>query len=119
MSRVKRGFKARQRRKGVLKLAKGYYGRRKNNYKVAHETVLRAGVYAFTGRRDKKGNYRKLWIQRLNAAARAMGLNYSRLMHILHNAKVGMDRRMLSDMALRDPQAFKAVVDQAKARAAL
>ncbi len=119
MSRVKRGFKARQRRKGILKLAKGFYGRRKNNFKVAKETVLRAGVYAFAGRRDKKGNYRKLWIQRLNAAARTMGLNYSKLMHILNSGNVAMDRRVLSDMAIRDPQAFKAVVDQARARAAL
>lgn len=119
MPRVKKGFKARQRRNRLLKLSKGFYGRRKNNYKVAKETVLRAGVYAFAGRRDKKGNYRKLWIMRLNAAARAMGLTYSKLMGIIHKANVGMDRRVLSDLALQDPAAFKTVVEQARKKAAL
>ena len=118
MSRVTRGFKARRRRKALLQRAKGFFGRRKNTYRVAKETVIRAGVYAYIGRKLHKRDMRKLWIQRINAAARELGLKYSTLMHLLSQAEINLDRKMLAEMAYSDPEAFKAVVDSAKAKAA-
>ncbi|MBM4353740.1 MAG: 50S ribosomal protein L20 [Deltaproteobacteria bacterium] len=115
MSRAKRGVKARRRRKTVLERAQGFYGRRKNTYRVAHETVIRAGRYAYIGRRLRRRDMRALWIQRINAAARGLGLKYSTLINMLAKANVQLDRRVLADMAFNDPGAFKAVVDKVRA----
>jgi len=118
MSRAKGGCKARRRRKALLSRTKGYSGRRKNTYKIAKETALRAGAYAYTGRKLRKRDFRSLWIQRINAAAREMGLKYSTLMNLLSKAGICLDRRVLADMAFNDPVAFKAVVESARSKAA-
>ncbi len=112
--RVKRGVASRKRRKRVLKLAKGYWGQRKNNFRRAKETILRALAYAYRDRRQRKRDFRRLWISRINAAVRPYGLSYSRFMGELKKAGVELDRKTLSEMAIRDPQSFKAVVDVAK-----
>ncbi len=112
--RVKRGVASRKRRKRVLKQAKGYWGQRKSNIRRAKETVIRALAYAYRDRRQKKRDFRKLWISRINAAVRPYGLSYSRFMGELNKAGVELDRKTLSEMAIRDPQSFKAVVDVAK-----
>ena len=114
MPRAKGGFKTRQRRKRVIKRASGYYSARRKLYAVAKETVDRALQYAYIGRKLKKRNFRALWIQRINAAARPLGLSYSRLMHGLSAAGVELDRRVLADLAASDPAGFEAVVDVAK-----
>ena len=114
MARAKRGFKARRRRNAILRQARGFFGRRKNTYRVAHETVLRAGAFAYVGRKQKKRLYRRLWIQRINAAARQMGLTYSQVMGMLNKADINLDRRMLADMAYHDPDAFQAVIKSAQ-----
>ncbi len=114
MPRVKRGTKARRRRKKILKLAKGYTGGRRRQYRQARETVERALTYAYRDRRVRKRNFRRLWITRINAAARLHGLSYSQLIHGLSQAKVEMDRKMLADLAVQDPQAFSTVADMAK-----
>jgi len=119
MSRTKRGFKARRRRNALLDRARGFFGRRKNTYRVAKETVLRAGRYAYVGRRLRRRDMRSLWIQRINAAAREVGLKYSTLMNLLSKADVQLDRRVLADMAYNDPVAFKAVVESARSRTAV
>ncbi|WP_373048492.1 50S ribosomal protein L20 [Vulgatibacter sp.] len=113
--RVKRGFKARRRRNRVLKLAKGFRGRRKNTYKRANESVERALDYATRDRRQKKRDFRRLWIVRINAAARQNGLSYSRLIAGLAKAGSGLDRKVLADIALFDPKGFAAVVAAARA----
>src|SRR3954469_2584123 len=113
--RVKKGFKARRRRNRILKLAKGYRGRRKNCYKRANQAVERALDYASRDRARNKRNFRSLWIVRINAAARTVGLSYSRLIAGLSKAKVGLDRKVLADLAVRDPQGFSAVANIAKA----
>ena len=111
MPRAKRGFKARRRRNRVLKLASGYYGARSRTFANAIEQVHSGWQDAFAHRRAKKRDYRRLWIVRINAAARHNGLTYSKLMAGLKKAGVGLDRKILADLALRDPGGFKAVVD--------
>ena len=106
MSRVKRGFKARRRRKKVLKAAKGFRGGHSKQYRTAESAVLRAGAYEYRDRRVRKRNFRKLWIIRINAAARAHGLSYSRLIGALSKAGVVLDRKVLADMAVNDPTGF-------------
>ncbi|HEY6837409.1 MAG TPA: 50S ribosomal protein L20 [Geobacteraceae bacterium] len=115
MPRVKRGFKARQRRNKVLKLAKGYRGARSKLFRSATEAVDRALKYAFRDRRVKKRDFRALWITRINAAARINGLSYSRLIHGLKVAQVEIDRKILADLAVSDPGAFTQIVGVAKA----
>ncbi len=106
MPRVKRGFKARRRRKKILKAAKGFRGGHSKQYRTAESTVMRAGVYEYRDRRVRKRDFRKLWIIRINAAARAHGLSYSRLMGALIKAGVVLDRKVLADMAVHDPAGF-------------
>ncbi len=115
MPRVKRGFKARQRRNKVLQLAKGYRGARSKLFRSATEAVDRALNYAFRDRRVKKRDFRALWITRINAAARTNGLSYSKLIHGLKLAKVEIDRKVLADLAVSDPRAFTEIVGVAKA----
>jgi large subunit ribosomal protein L20 len=115
MPRVKRGFKARQRRNKVLKLAKGYRGARSKLFRTATEAVDRALKYAYRDRRVKKRDFRALWITRINAASRLNGLAYSKLIHGLKLAKVEIDRKVLADLAVSDPQGFVAIAALAKA----
>lgn len=114
MPRAKRGFKARRRRNRILKLAKGYYGARSRSYGDAVEQVHNAWQDAYRARRLRKRDFRRLWIVRINAAARELGISYSRLVARLKKANVALDRKILADLALRDPGAFKAVLDCAK-----
>lgn len=114
MARVKGGPRARARHKKVLKAAKGYYGRKKSCFRVAVETVEKAGQYAYRDRRNKKRNFRALWIQRINAAARLHSLTYSQLMHGLKVAGIDLDRKVLSDIAIREPEQFAAIAKQAQ-----
>jgi large subunit ribosomal protein L20 len=114
MSRVKRAVQSRRRRRKVLKAAKGYVGSKHRLYRTALETVKRAMVYAYRDRRTRKRDMRSLWIVRINAAARADGIGYGRLMDGLRKANVAMDRRILAELALSDEAAFKKVVAQAK-----
>ncbi len=114
MPRVKRGVTARARHKKVLKEAKGYYGARSRVYRVAKQAVIKAGQYAYRDRRQKKRQFRALWIVRINAAAREQGLSYSRLIHGLKVAGVELDRKILAEIAYSDSDAFKALADQAK-----
>ncbi|WP_305041403.1 50S ribosomal protein L20 [Geoalkalibacter sp.] len=116
MPRVKRGFKARRRRNKILKLAKGYRGARGKLFRSATEAVDRALNYAFRDRRVRKRDFRALWIARINAASRDNGLSYSRLVHGLKKAEIGLDRKILAQLAVEDPKGFAKVVDQAKAR---
>ena len=113
--RVKKGFKARRRRNRILKLAKGFSGRRNNCYKRANQAVERALACARRDRATKKRNFRSLWIVRINAAARTVGLSYSKLIAGLAKAKVAIDRKVLADLAVADPQGFAAVANIAKA----
>jgi large subunit ribosomal protein L20 len=115
MSRVKRGVTARARHKKTLKAAKGYYGRRKNVYRAAVQAVEKAGQYAYRDRRRKKRNFRSLWIQRINAATRELGLTYGRFIDGLGKAGVAVDRKILADLAVREPHAFASLVEKAKA----
>jgi large subunit ribosomal protein L20 len=115
MSRVKRGVTARARHKKTLKAAKGYYGRRKNVYRAAVQAVEKAGQYAYRDRRRKKRNFRSLWIQRINAASRQLGLTYGRFIAGLGRAGIVVDRKILADLAVREPQAFATLVEKAKA----
>lgn len=116
MPRVKRGFKARRRRNKVLKLAKGYRGARSKLFRSATEAVDRALNYAYRDRKVKKRDFRALWIARINAAARINGVSYSRLIHGLKLAEVGLDRKIMADLAVNDPAGFTVVVDAAKAK---
>jgi len=116
MPRVKGGTVARARRKKVLKLAKGYYGSKHTLYKTAHEQVMKSLMYAFRDRRQKKRDFRKLWITRINAAARMNGLSYSRLMHGLKLAGIEVNRKMLSELAIHDEAAFTQLAETAKAQ---
>lgn len=111
MPRVRRGFKARRRRKRLLKHAKGYYGARRKSFHVAIEQVHNAWEDAYRHRRTKKREYRRLWIVRINAAARANGLNYSQFIAGLKRSEIGLDRKVLAEIAVADPGGFKAVVD--------
>lgn len=115
MTRVKRGVMARKAHRKVMKLAKGYRASRSRHFRVANETVMRAMAFAYRDRRVRKRDFRRLWIQRINAAARAHGTTYSRLIHALNKAGIEIDRKMLADMAVRDPAAFGQVVAQANA----
>ncbi|MCC5979392.1 MAG: 50S ribosomal protein L20 [Salinarimonas sp.] len=115
MARVKRGVTAHAKHKKVLKLAKGYYGRRKNTIRTAKAAVDRAMQYAYRDRKAKKRTFRALWIQRLNAAVREHGLTYSRFIDGLNKAGITVDRKVLSDLAIHEPAAFTALVEQAKA----
>jgi large subunit ribosomal protein L20 len=114
MPRVKRGFKARQRRNKVLKAAKGFRGGHSKLYKTAFITLSRARMFAYRDRRTRKRDFRNLWITRINAAARQNGLSYSKLMGGLHKAGVDLDRKVLADMAVKDPAAFAQVANLAK-----
>jgi len=115
MARVKRGVIAGRRHKKVLKKAKGYYNARRKVYRVAKQAVIKAGQYAYAGRRLKKRDYRALWIQRINAAARGFELSYSRLMAGLKAAGIEIDRKALADLAVHDIAAFGAIAEKAKA----
>ncbi len=116
MPRVKRGVTARARHKKILALAKGYRGRRKNVFRIAKQAVMRAGQYAYRDRRTKKRVFRQLWIARINAASRNMGLTYSRFMAGLKKADIQIDRKVLSDMAIHDPAAFNSIVEKVRAQ---
>ena len=118
MPRVKRGVTARARHKKVLALAKGYRGRRGNVYRIAKQAVMKAGQYAYRDRRNKKRVFRRLWIARINAATRALGLTYSQFINGLNKAGLGLDRKVLSDIAIHDEAAFARIVEQVKAKLA-
>ncbi len=115
MARVKRGVTGHAKHKKILKAAKGYYGRRKNTIRVAKQAVEKANQYAYRDRKRRKRTFRALWIQRLNAAVRPFGLNYSRFIDGLDKAGLVVDRKVLSDLAIREPAAFQAIVERAKA----
>ncbi|WP_064092578.1 50S ribosomal protein L20 [Rossellomorea aquimaris] len=116
MPRVKGGTVTRRRRKRVLKLAKGFYGSKHTLYKVANQQVMKSYMYAYRDRRQKKRDFRKLWITRINAAARMNGLSYSRLMHGLKLAGIEVNRKMLAELAISDEKAFNQLADAAKAQ---
>ena len=118
MPRVKRGVTARASHKRVLALAKGYRGRRKNVFRVANEAVMKAGQYQYRDRRQRKRQFRTLWIARINAAAREHGLTYSVFMNGMSRAEIGIDRKVLSDIAIFDKGAFASIVNQVKAKLA-
>lgn len=118
MPRVKRGVTARARHKKVLALAKGFRGRRGNVYRIAKQAVMKAGQYAYRDRRNKKRVFRRLWIARINAATRALGLTYSQFINGLNKAGLGLDRKVLSDIAIHDEAAFARIVEQVKAKLA-
>ena len=114
MARVKRGVTARRRHKKILKLAKGYYNARRKVFRVANQAVIKAGQYAYIGRKQKKRNFRSLWITRINAAARINGLSYSRFMNGLLKAGITLDRKVLADIAVHDAAGFAALAEKAK-----
>jgi large subunit ribosomal protein L20 len=114
MARVKRGLHGRKQRRTVLDRARGFRGARSRRYRIANESVLHALQYSYRDRRARKGEFRKLWITRINAAARAEGLSYSRLVNGLKLAEVEVDRKVLADLAVRDPNAFRALVGVAR-----
>jgi large subunit ribosomal protein L20 len=115
MARVKRGVAAKKRHKKVLKQAKGYYGNKSRSFRAANEQLLHSGQYAFRDRRAKKGEFRRLWIQRINAACRQNDMSYSRFIAGLNAAGIEVNRKVLADMAITDPTSFSALVAQAKA----
>ena len=115
MARVKRGVEARRRHKKVLKADKGYYGARSRTFRVAKQAVIKAGQYAYRDRRQKKRQFRQLWIARINAAARQNGISYSKFINGLKKASVEIDRKILADIAVFDKVAFTALVEKAKA----
>ena len=115
MARVKRGVVAKARHNKVLKKAKGYYGARSKLFKTAKQAVIKAGQYAYRDRRQRKRQFRALWITRINAAARLHDMSYSRLINGLNRAEIEIDRKVLADIAVRDPEAFGAIAEQAKA----
>jgi len=114
MARVKRGVTAHARHKKVLDKAKGYYGARRKTYRTANQAVTKAGQYAYRDRRQRKRQFRRLWIARINAAAREFGLSYSRMINGLKNANIEVDRKVLADLAVRDKAAFGALAEKAK-----
>lgn len=118
MAHVKRGVTSKARHKKVLNAAKGYRGRRKSTIRVAMQAVEKAGQYAYRDRKVRKRQFRALWIQRINAAARLEGLTYSRFMNGLKVAGIELDRKVLADLAVREPEAFKSIAEQAKAAVA-
>ncbi len=115
MARVKRSVVARKRHKKILKKAKGYYGARSRTFKVAKQAVIKAGQYAYRDRRQRKRQFRALWIVRINAAARQYGLSYSRMIDGLNKAEVEVDRKVLADLAVHDQAGFEALAEKAKA----
>lgn len=115
MARVKRGVQARRRHKKILKKAKGYYGARSRVLRVAKQAVTKAGQYAYRDRKAKKGEFRALWVTRINAQARALGMTYSQFIAGLKKASIDLDRRVLSDLAVHDKPAFAVLVEKAKA----
>jgi large subunit ribosomal protein L20 len=115
MTRVKGGFRAHQRHKKILKLARGYRGAKSKLYRPAHEQVMHSLAYSYAHRKDRKNDFRKLWIARINAASRSQGLSYSRFIYGLNKAGVAVNRKMLSELAIQDTQAFNQLVDLAKA----
>ena len=114
MARTARSVHARKKRKKVLEQAKGYRGTKKSSYKRAKEQVWKGGVYAYAHRKQRKRDFRALWIQRINAGAREHGISYSRLVHGLKLAEIDLDRKILADLAATEPEAFAAVVGKAK-----
>jgi large subunit ribosomal protein L20 len=118
MARVKRGVTARARHKKVLDKAKGYYGARSRVFRVANQAVIKAGQYAYRDRRQKKRDFRALWVVRINAAARECGMSYSVFMHALKMAEIAIDRKVLADIAVHDKTAFAALAEQVKPRIA-
>ncbi|GAB4526078.1 MAG: 50S ribosomal protein L20 [Parvularculaceae bacterium] len=115
MSRVKRGVTTHARHRKIINQVKGYSGRRKNTFRVANQAVEKAGQYAYRDRKVRKRSFRSLWIQRINAAARTHGLTYGRFIDGLAKAGVEVDRKILADLAVREPEAFKALIDRAQA----
>jgi len=115
MARVKGAIMTRKRRKKVLKLAKGYYGAKSKHFKMAKQAVYKSGQYAYIGRKQKKRNFRSLWITRISAACKMNGMNYSTFMNGLKKADVTLNRKMLSEIAIADPAAFTALAEKAKA----
>ena len=115
MARVKGAMATRKRRKKILKLAKGYFGSKSRHFKMAKQAVMKSGNYAYIGRKHKKRDFRRLWITRISAAAKANGMNYSTFMNGLKKAGITLNRKMLSEIAISDPAAFTALVEQAKA----
>ncbi len=118
MARIKRGVVAKARHKKILGKAKGYYGARSKIYRVAKQAVIKAGQYAYRDRRQRKRQFRALWITRINAASRLHGLSYSRLINGLHRAGIDIDRKVLADIAVHDPEAFGAIAAKVKANLA-
>ena len=118
MARIKGGLNAKKRHNRTLKLAKGYRGARSKQYRVAKQSVMRALTSSFAGRKEKKRQFRRLWIARINAAARMNGLSYSKFMYGLKLANVDLNRKMLSEMAISDPEGFAALVEVAKSKLA-
>ena len=115
MARVKGAMMTRKRRNKVLKLAKSYWGSKSTHFKMAKQAVMKSGTYAYVGRKQKKRDYRQLWITRISAGCKANGMNYSTFMHGLKLAGIDMNRKMLSETAIHDPAAFTALCEQAKA----
>ena len=115
MARVKGAMMTRKRRKKIIKLAKGYWGAKKNHYKMALQQVMKSGNYAYVGRKQKKRDFRKLWISRISAACKQNDINYSRFMNGLKRAGITLNRKMLSEIAIADAQGFTALVEKAKA----
>ncbi|MBQ8929265.1 MAG: 50S ribosomal protein L20 [Oscillospiraceae bacterium] len=115
MARVKGAMMTRKRRNKIMKLAKGYWGSKSKHYKMANQAVMKSLKYAYIGRKQKKRQFRQLWIARINAACKANGMNYSRFMNGIKKAGITMNRKMLSEMAIHDPAAFTALVEKAKA----
>ncbi len=113
--RIKRGVNAVKKRRKIMRVAKGYYGAKHNQYRLAKEQVMRSGMYAYVGRKNKKRDFRSMWIVRINAAARMNGLSYSRLMHGLKVAGIDLNRKVLSDIAISDPATFTSLCEKAKA----
>ncbi|MCL2202219.1 MAG: 50S ribosomal protein L20 [Oscillospiraceae bacterium] len=114
MARVKRAMVTRARRKRILKLAKGYWGSKSKHFKMANQAVMKSLTYAYIGRKQKKRDFRKLWITRISAACKANGMNYSRFMHGLKISGINLNRKMLSEMAIHEPDAFSELVGTAK-----
>ncbi len=115
MARVKRGVTTHARHRKIIKAAKGYYGRRKNTFRIANQAVEKAGQYAYRDRKARKRSFRALWIQRINAASREHGVTYGRFINGLNLAGIEIDRKVLADLAVREPDAFKALVEKAQA----